>query len=57
MNYFLPNISVDCLRDKSRFFELIFEYENDGLGGNEGAGDSGEDPSSAPDVDIEDVPE
>ena len=34
-----------------------FEYEKDGLGGKDGAGDSGEEPSSAPEVDIEDVPD
>ena len=53
----LPNISGVCLRDESMFIACTFEYEKDGFGGNDGAGDSGEDPSSAPEVDIEDVPD
>ena len=53
----LPNISGACFRDKSMFIACTFEYEKDGFGGKDGAGDSGEDPSSAPEVDIEDVPD
>ena len=47
----------EFFRLESIFLELAFAKENDGFGGNEGTGDSGEDPSSAPDVDNEDVPD
>ena len=51
----LPSISVDCLWGDSLVFKLTLEYENAGLGGNDGAGDSGDDPSSAPEIEREDV--
>ena len=51
----LPSISVDCLCGNSFVFKLTLEYENAGLGGNDGTGDSGDDPSSAPEIEREDV--